>query len=308
MTVIFRDDIGEYTGKGSKLTKGELDGNFHDLLLRIIELETGGAFGLDSIEYNGASITFHWSDETSSGPFFLPVATFRARGVWDNDLELMYLDVVTVPSVGTFLVMIDHTTDPSPAVFDPAADNDSGDPLYLQISEAVDLTDVMFFRGTYTAATQYDAGDVVVDVTYGTFYVNSLHTAGSTLDQYLEDGDSVPVYSQVAGPPFAPVEVVTDATYEVSAEDRGKYLKFTQGCLITFPQLSDMPLHSEVHFEQAGDEDLVFQAEDELVVTVDPQRWGYSASTPYKGAVVTAKYVAADHVKLIGPHGDEVSS
>lgn len=312
MTIKFVNDIGVYNGEERPLTSLEIDGNFYDLLLRVIELETGGAFGLDSIEYTGASITFHWSDSTSSGPIMLPVATFRARGVWLNNTEYTYLDIVSVPGVGMFLTMITHTTPVSPAEFDPAAENDSGDLLYLEMFEAVDLEGFMTFFGAFVGLEQYDVGAVITDVTYGTFYTNLLHTAGSTFDPLLED-DSVPVYSQLAGPPFAPVDEIDDTdldtlTYTVLVTDRGKYLRVFLGCIVSFPEITDMPLNSEIHFEQVGDEDIVFQAEDELVVTIVPQRYGYSTSTPYKGAVVTAKYVDTNTWKLIGPHGDEVSS
>lgn len=308
MAVIFRDDIGPYTGKGSKLTKGELDGNFYDLLLRVIALEDGGAFGVDTVEFTGNSITFHWSDSTTSGPFPLPVATFTARGLWDNDLSLVRLDVVTVPNVGTFLVQENHTTPAFPAEFDPAADNDSGDLLYLQIAEAVDLTGYMLFRDYYTGGTQYDEGDVFVDETYGLFKVNSLHTAAGTLDPSAEV-DSTPLYTQLAGPPFAPVKTVTDDTYTLSIEDLGQYLRFTSatGCIITIPEIPGWPTSGEAHCRQAGAGALAFFAEDELVTTVNPPRVGYAASTQYQGATMTLKFVGSSEWDMIGPHGDLAS-
>lgn len=312
MAVVFRDNIGPYTGLGRKLTKSELDGNFYDVLTRIIALESGGAFGLDSLEYDGAHITFHWSDDTSSGPIRLPVATFRARGAWTNDMALLYLDVVTVTGVGSFLVLEPHTTPSSPEEFDPDADNDSGDPLYLMIAESADMTDVMKFRGDFATGTAYFADDVFTSDLYGLFAVVLPHSGPVTFDPFLEE-DSVPVYKQLAGPPFSPVrditdDEVTDGIYVLTIVDLGQYLRFPFGCIVQVPEIPDWPVSGEVHLRQNGDEDVIPQAEDELVVTLNPQRQGYGVGTPYKGAVLTLKCVATNVFDIIGPHGDEVSS
>lgn len=305
MTITFRDAIGAYPGKGSKLTKGEIDTNFYELLLRIIDLESGGAFGLDSVEYNGSSITFNWSDSTSSGPFFLPVATFRARGLWTNDQVLLYLDVVTVPGVGTFLVQIAHTTPSAPEEFDPAAENDSGELLYLLIGEAPDMTDVMKYRGDFAGGEAYFEDDVFTSPDYGLFLVTAQHGADPTLDP-LAEVDSVPLYKHLAAAPFAPIESVTDSTYEITSADAGKFLVFEQGCVINIPELT-MPPHAEVHVRQGGDEEVLFTSDD-MAVDIRPQRDGYDTATPWKGATVTIKWASSTLVYLIGPHGDEVTS
>ena len=71
----FVNDIGSYTGEDRPLTSLEIDTNFYETDARILVLEAGGAFGVDSVDYTGSTITFNWSDSTTSGPFFLPVAT-----------------------------------------------------------------------------------------------------------------------------------------------------------------------------------------------------------------------------------------
>lgn len=301
MTVTFRDDIGPYTGKGSKLTVAELDGNFYDLLTRTITLETGGAFGLDSIDFAGGGITFNWSDDTSSGPYPLPTATFAAKGVWINNQTLFRNDVVSVPGQGTFLVLIDHTT-PSTGDFDPLADNGTdGDPLYLQVGEGpADLTDYMLFRGVFVGGTQYDAGDVFVDPTYGLFYVDTLHTAGSTVDAFADE------VTQLAGPVFSPYEELTDTTKTLALADVGKVFRCPNGCDVTFPDGVDFPANAEISFRQTGTDPVNF-LEGGSDVVINPQREGFDTSTSYQGALVTAKFVSSTEIDLIGPYGDEIT-
>jgi len=301
-TIVFRDDIGIYTGKGSKLTKGELDTNFYELLIAVLALQEGGAFGCDSVEFSGNSITFHWSDGTTSGPFALPVATFHARGVWLNDQSLLRLDVVTVPGVGTYLVQIDHTTPPAPAEFDPTADDGStaGDLLYLPLADAVDVTGYMLFRGEFVGSTEYAAGDVFVDPTHGLFSVNALSSA-STLDPFDED------YTRLAGPLFAPFENLSATSRTLTLADVGKVFRCPNGCDVTFPDDVDFPASAEISFRQTGTNPVNF-IEGSTGVVINPQREGFATSTPYQGAVVMAKFVSSTEVDLIGPYGDELSA
>jgi hypothetical protein len=306
MAIVFRADIGPYTGKGSPLTKEEVDGNFYDLVTRTITLEDGGAFTCESVTYTGTSITFNWSDATTSGPFVLPVATFTPRGIWLNSTTYFYLDVVSAVGIGMYLVLIEHTTAALPATFDPTA-TIGGNPVYLIIGEVVDYTSIMFFRGDFAEGFLYGLDDVFLDEAQGLFRVSISHVSGSTFNPFATSG-GFPLYRQLAGPAFPPVILIIDDTYTLLLADRGQYLRFQQGCVVTIPQLADMPIGSEIHFEQAGDEEVIFLPEDEMVVTIIEQRPGFSTSTPYRGSVVTAKYVAVDTWKLIGPHGAEISA
>lgn len=299
----FRDNIGPYTGKGSKLTKGELDGNFYALLVAVIGLLDGGAFGLDSIDFTGNSITFNWSDETSSGPVALPVATFQERGLWTNNQSLLRLDVVRVPGVGMFLVQVDHVTPAAPTEFDPSADDGTtdGNALYLQIGPPdADLTDLMLFRGVYVGGTQYDEDDVFVHPTRGLFSVNELWTAPGTLNPFVDE------ITQLAGPPFAPYEELTDTTKTLALADVGKVFRCPNGCDVTFPDDVEFPVNAEVSFRQTGTEPINF-LEGGTDIVINPQREGFDTSTTYQGALVTAKFVSSTEVDLIGPYGDELT-
>jgi hypothetical protein len=306
VTITFRTSIGEYTGKGSPLTKEEVDGNFHDLLTRTITLEDGGLFSCESVDYTGTAITFNWSDDTSSGPFVLPVATFTARGVWLNDTMYMYLDVVTVVGVGTFLVQIEHTTPSLPAGFDPAAVNESDELLYLRLADAVDTETVLTYRGDFTASTSYFVNDLLSSSEYGLFYTLVGHTSDVTFDPDAVDDDDNPLYKKLAGPPFAPFEELTATTKTLSLADVGKVFRCPNGCDVTFPDDVDFPVSTEISFRQTGTDPVNF-LEGGTDVVINPQREGFDTSTPYQGALVTAKFVSATEIDLIGPYGDEIT-
>lgn len=140
MTIVYRSE------KGSPLTADEVDGNFEDLDGRVTTLETEGPLGIASIDSSedGGSLTVTLTDDSTQGPFPLPVATFRPAGEWTNSTPYAYLDIVSVRSQGTFLVLANHTTPDAPAEFDPAA-SDSDQDFYFQIGEARDVDyDVAF--------------------------------------------------------------------------------------------------------------------------------------------------------------------
>lgn len=152
MAITFRNNIGAYTGVGRKLTVAEGDGNVHDHELRILSLEGSTGKQILNITGSGTALTVNYTDTTSDGPFLLPIATFNPVGFWTNDTLYAYLDVVRVPTLGTFVAMVDHTSPSAPEEFDPGAteeNSDGSDLLWLQIGEATDTdNDVAFsFKG-----------------------------------------------------------------------------------------------------------------------------------------------------------------
>jgi hypothetical protein len=130
MTIKFRTDdtgrTGYETGIGRNLYPGEVDGNFWDLLSRIIDLETDPAagVGIDSITVSGSQMTVHLTDATTQGPFTLPTSSPRLRGAWAASTAYYKWDIVTVAGLGAFFVVQNHT---SAATFDPDAGNTDGD-------------------------------------------------------------------------------------------------------------------------------------------------------------------------------------
>jgi len=79
MTITYRGDGAWGTGKGSNLTPGEVDGNFHDLDSRVDALETvpPEPIEISLITQAGDTITVHMSDGSTHGPFNLPYAPQR---------------------------------------------------------------------------------------------------------------------------------------------------------------------------------------------------------------------------------------
>lgn len=300
MTLVFRNDIGPYTGKGSPLTSLEVDGNFYDLDTRVIALEDN-PFGLASISFTGGSITFNWSDSTSSGPFALPIAMPEAKGEWQNDTTYNRLDIVSVDGVGYFLVLQDHHTAVAPATFDPAEETTDG-LIYQQIGGG-DFTAVMRYKGEWDNGTEYSAYDVVTNATYGLFVVLVQHISAATFDPNALDDDDSPLYERIAGPVFSPVEEMTATSYTLTLLDAGKFYRCPNGCDVTFPSGVDFPVGTEIHFRQTG-ADPVYFLESDTDIALNPQREGYETATPWKGATVTAKCVAAGEWDLIGPFGD----
>lgn len=143
MTITYRNDGAWGSGKGSRLTSTEVDNNFYDLASRLDVLEDlpVGVF-IEDVTFTGGSITFHLSDDTTRGPFPLPVALFNPVGPWLNDTLYNYLDLITVPQQGLFVVLVPHTT-PAVGDFDPDATEDGTDgdePLYRIVVPLDDFT------------------------------------------------------------------------------------------------------------------------------------------------------------------------
>lgn len=78
---------------------------------------------------SGRQWTVYLTDSTELGPFLLPMATPRYRGVWAGSINYAAFDIVRVGGFGTFMVVQDHT---SAASFDPYVGNSAGN-YYIQI-------------------------------------------------------------------------------------------------------------------------------------------------------------------------------
>jgi hypothetical protein len=119
------------TGTGTPNSAAQVDGNFHDVDQRIADLNADLAEGkrIDSVTYTPNSMTFHFTDGTSQ-VIPLPIATITYVGQWQNSMPYSTGQMVSVPGVGMFQILVPHTTPPLPAVFDPNAVDGSGNPLY----------------------------------------------------------------------------------------------------------------------------------------------------------------------------------
>jgi hypothetical protein len=311
MPLTYVSDGAWGTGQGAPLNAPQHDTNIFTLAEGIAALDTAldGVISVENITSSGNIVTFHLSDDTTIDiAFDLPSWVFR--GVWTNSTAYQVGDIVTVADLGTFLVLYPHTSPALPAIFDPNAVEEltAGDELlYGMLVPEQDLTGFVEWFGQWSPSTAFAVHDIFTEPTYGLFITLVAHTTAASFDPDAVDDEDNPLYAKMAGPPFAPVEEIADTDYEVTRADTGKYLRFTEdstaGVEITFAD--DLDVNTEIHVEQAGDGPLFFT---ETTTTILPQRDGFDTTTPYKGAVITAKYVAAGIVKLIGPHGDELSA
>jgi hypothetical protein len=121
------------TGTGTPNSAAQVDGNFYDVDQRIVELNADLAEGkrIDTVSYTSTSMTFHFTDGTTQ-TIPLPIATISYVGQWTNSTPYARGQMVSVPGSGMYQVLVDHTTPPPPAPFDPNATDDSTDhnPLY----------------------------------------------------------------------------------------------------------------------------------------------------------------------------------
>jgi hypothetical protein len=306
MPLTYVSDGAWGTGQGAPLTASQHDTNVFTLAEGIEALETAFDAGVGLVDpyvtAAGNVFTFYLSnDDTVSVSIDLP--TFTYRGTWLPSTAYALNDIVTVGGSGVFMVLVAHVSD---TTFDPE-EVTGEDLLYGVLLPEPDFTAVMKWIGEYPPESSINQYDVFSDPTYGLFIADAPHVSALTFDPDAVDDDDQPLYTKLAGPPFAPVVEIADTEYEITRADVGKYLRFTDdntaGVDITFSE--DLDVNSEVHIEQAGDGPLFFS--ETTATTIVAQRDGFDTTTPYKGAVISAKYVADGIIKLIGPHGDELS-
>src|SRR5262245_17408317 len=106
------------TGSGTPNSAAQVDGNFYDVDQRIVGLTTDMAAGkqIDHITHDDTSMTVHYTDGTSE-TIPLPIAVVSYVGQWTNGTPYTRGQMVSVPGVGMYQVLEDHTTPPLPAEF-----------------------------------------------------------------------------------------------------------------------------------------------------------------------------------------------
>jgi hypothetical protein len=130
MTIVYVTTGAWGAGTGAPNSAAQVDGNFHDVDQRIVDLNADLAEGkrIDTVTYTNTSMTFHFTDG-SSQVIPLPIATLMYVGPWLNSSPYSRSNLVSVGGLGMYQVLEDHVTPPLPAVFDPAA-TDGTNPLY----------------------------------------------------------------------------------------------------------------------------------------------------------------------------------
>lgn len=135
MTIIY-STTGEWgAGIGGPLTAAQIDGNFYDLVQRVITLEDEPLepTRIASIEMVGSQFTVTLTDARVEGPFPLPLALFTWRGEWAAGEDYEALDVFFVDSVGVYVVLQDHT---SATEFDAQEANTEGPYYHLMFRDS----------------------------------------------------------------------------------------------------------------------------------------------------------------------------
>jgi len=131
MTVIYVTAGPWGPGKGSELTKPELDGNFWDHETRIIFIEENPpvAVSIKEISVVGNQITFTMTDDSVLGPYTMPTASWHDEGEWQPNKFYAAFSIVK-NSGSIYLVEYSHTSD---ATFDPGANDGAGHDYYSLI-------------------------------------------------------------------------------------------------------------------------------------------------------------------------------
>jgi hypothetical protein len=133
MTIVYVTTGAWGTGTGTPNSAAQVDGNFYDVDQRIVDLVADLDEGkqIDHITSDSGSMTIHYTDGTSQ-TIPLPIATLTYVGQWTNSTIYARGNLISVRGVGMYQVLVDHTTPPPPATFDPNATDGSTDnnPLY----------------------------------------------------------------------------------------------------------------------------------------------------------------------------------
>jgi hypothetical protein len=133
MTIVYVTTGAWGAGTGTPNSAGQVDGNFHHFEQAVTGLEADLAVGkrIDTVTYTSNSMTFHFTDGTSQ-VIPLPVATMEYVGEWLNNSTYIRGNIISGRGIGIFQVLVDHTTPPPPATFDPNVTDGTTDqnPLY----------------------------------------------------------------------------------------------------------------------------------------------------------------------------------
>jgi hypothetical protein len=168
MTIIYVTTGGWGSGSGTPNSAPQVDGNFYDLDQRIVALNADLADGksIESISSTPNSMTIHYSDGTSQ-VIPLPVAFITYVGQWTNSTPYSRGQMISAPHSGMYQILVDHTTPPLPAVFDPNATDGTVDenPLY---SFWMPLYDINYDAAIFVPGTaQRAAGEVLFQAVAG---------------------------------------------------------------------------------------------------------------------------------------------
>lgn len=124
VTIVFRTNDGAKwgTGQGSDLTPAQADVNLWNVkqAVEYIQDNPPEAVSIESISQTGDTLTVHYTDASTDGPFTLPSIPIVFRGAWVISTAYAVGDVITAGG-STYIVIYAHISDPT--AFD-AGEND----------------------------------------------------------------------------------------------------------------------------------------------------------------------------------------
>lgn len=125
------DATGRWSGSGLKLSAAQADENIWKLHDRIDSVELIEPVGITGFSATGSNFYVQMTDNTTKGPFTLPVSTWTPRGDWVASTAYALNDIVNCNG-SSYLVLYAHTSELS---FDEAQTDGLGHSYYGKIFE-----------------------------------------------------------------------------------------------------------------------------------------------------------------------------
>jgi hypothetical protein len=128
MTIRYRTSGAWGAGVGANLEPAHVDENFYTIDQRVVDIEAlpPPAPGIDHFVINGDQMTVVMEDNTTRGPYTLPVVTLNFRGTWAPTTAYLAGDIFS-QGQSIYIALVNHT---SAGTFDPGATDGLGNDLY----------------------------------------------------------------------------------------------------------------------------------------------------------------------------------
>jgi hypothetical protein len=269
MAIIYRTSGPWGAGKGANLVPGEVDGNFYDVAGRLHTIEDNmpaAANGIAFFAVSGNQFYVHMTNGTIQGPYQLPQLAWNFRGPWLPSTNYSVNDVVTANG-GTYMVLVNHV---SAAVFDPGANDGAGHNYYgLLLLNPANVIPVDGLAGQILQKNS----DIDYDIGWQT-------------------------------PTIFPSQRLLEAagtTYALTLNNLASYVRCVNasGCTVTISADATLnfPLSTEISFRQCTDSGIVLVADTGVTFNIIV---GFGSRTARRGAVITAKKIAANNWDVFG--------
>ena len=127
--------------------------------------------------------------------------------------------------------------------------------------------------------------------------IASIVQEGTQLTIYLDDSTTLGPFTLPSATAITPFAEKAGTTLTLASADRSTYMRFTHqdGCFVSWDD-DDLPLHSELHFFQAGGPVILEETTDRTI----NRRVGFDVITGGFGCVMTLKKVGDTEYDLFG--------